>query len=85
MARQTSALQGAFIPTSSSYLNLIERLLAEITGKHIRRGAFANVAELETASDDYLLRDNAPAQSYLWTKPADDILSKECRALHRGS
>src|SRR5210317_1382307 len=43
-----------FIPTSSSWLNLVERFFAEITGKRIRRGAFASVAELEAAIDDYL-------------------------------
>ena len=38
-----------FIPTSSSWLNLVERLFAEITGQQIRRGVFKSVAELEAA------------------------------------
>jgi transposase len=72
-----------FIPTSSSWLNLVERFFAEITGKRIRRGAFASVADLEEAIDDYLLRHNATAKPYVWTKPAADILAKERRALDK--
>ena len=64
-----------FTPTSSSWLNLVERFFAEITGKRIRRGAFASVAELEAAIDDYLLQHNASAKPYVWTKPASEILA----------
>mgnify|MGYP001813822960 CR=1 FL=1 len=71
-----------FIPTSSSWLNLVERFFAEITGKRIRRGAFASVAELEAAIDDYLLQHNASAKPYVWAKPANEILAKERRALN---
>jgi transposase len=70
-----------FIPTASSWLNLVERFFAEITGKRIRRGSFASVAELEEAIDDYLLCHNASAKPYIWTKPAAEILAKERRAL----
>jgi transposase len=70
-----------FIPTSSSWLNLVERFFAEITGKRIRRGAFRSVAELEAAIDAYLLHHNATAKPYVWTKTADEILAKERRAL----
>jgi transposase len=70
-----------FIPTSSSWLNLAERFFAEITGKRIRRGVFRCVAELEASIDDYLLRHNATAKPYVWTKTAKDILAKERRAL----
>ena len=72
-----------FIPTSSSWLNLVERFFAEITGKRIRRGSFASVTELEEAIDDYLLRHNATAKPYVWTKTADEILDKERRALDK--
>ncbi len=72
-----------FIPTSSSWLNLVERFFAEITGKRIRRGTFASVAELEVAIDSYLLRHNASAKPYRWTKPAADILANERRALDK--
>ena len=72
-----------FIPTSSSWLNLVERFFAEITGKRIRRGTFASVAELEEAIEDYLLRHNASARPYVWTKTATEILDKERRALDK--
>ena len=72
-----------FIPTSSSWLNLVERFFAEITGKRIRRGIFKSVAELETAIADYLDRHNAQAKPYRWTKSAADILAKERRALEK--
>jgi transposase len=72
-----------FIPTSSSWLNLVERFFAEITGKRIRRGVFRSVAELEAAIDDYLLRHNATAKPYVWTKTAKDILARERRALEK--
>ena len=72
-----------FIPTSSSWLNLVERFFAEITVKRIRRGIYRSVAELEAAIDDYLLRHNATAKPYVWTKSAGDILAKERRALDK--
>ena len=72
-----------FITTSSSWLNLVERFFAEITGKRIRRGVFTSVAELEGAIDDYLLRHNATAKPYVWTKSATEILTKERRALEK--
>jgi transposase len=72
-----------FIPTASSWLNLVERFFAEITGKRIRRGSFTSVADLEEAIDDYLLRHNASAKPYVWTKTADEILDKERRALDK--
>ena len=70
-----------FTPTSASWLNLVERFFAEITQKRIRRGAFANVAELEDAIHDYLDRHNADPKPFLWTKSAEVILEKERRAL----
>jgi transposase len=70
-----------FTPTSASWLNLVERFFAEITTKRIRRGAFASVAELETAIHDYLDRHNADPKPFVWTKTADAILAKERRAL----
>jgi transposase len=69
-----------FIPTSSSWLNLVERFFAEITGKKIRRGAFASVAELITAIEDYLSAHNANPKPFVWTKTAKVILEKHARA-----
>ena len=69
-----------FIPTSSSWLNLVERFFAEITGKRIRRRAFASVAELEAAIQDYLAKHNADPKPFVWIKTADVILAKNARA-----
>jgi transposase len=72
-----------FIPTSSSWLNLVERFFAEITGKRIRRGVFKSVAELEAAIRDYLDKHNAHPKPFVWTKTADVILEKNARARAR--
>jgi transposase len=69
-----------FIPTSSSWLNLVERFFAEITDKRIRRGVFTSVAALKEAIHDYLDRRNADPTPFVWTKPAATILEKEARA-----
>jgi transposase len=69
-----------FIPTSSSWLNLVERFFAEITGKRTRRGVFKSVAELEAAIHDYLDRRNADPKPFVWTKTAQTILDREARA-----
>jgi transposase len=69
-----------FTPTSSSWLNLVERFFAEITGKRIRRGVFKSVAELEAAIHDYLAKHNAAPKPFVWTKTADAILEKYARA-----
>jgi transposase len=72
-----------FIPTSSSWLNLVERFFAEITGKRIRRGVFRSVDELKAAIHDYLDHHNAAQKPFVWTKTAKEILDKEARALEK--
>jgi transposase len=69
-----------FIPTSSSWLNLVERFFAEITGKRIRRGVFASVADLIAAIEAYLSAHNADPKPFIWTKTAKVILEKDARA-----
>ena len=69
-----------FIPTSSSWLNLIERWFRNITHDRIRRGVFRSVPELEQAIRDYIDQHNANPRSFKWTKKADDILAKVTRA-----
>ena len=69
-----------FIPTSSSWLNLVERFFASITQDAIRRGVFKSVAALETAITDYLANHNATSKPFVWTKQADVILTKVQRA-----
>jgi transposase len=69
-----------FIPTSSSWLNLIERWFRDLTDKRIRRGAFADVAELVNDIMDYIDQHNDDPQSLSWTAKAEDILAKVRRA-----
>jgi len=65
-----------FTPTSSSWLNLVERWFREITQKRIRRGSFASVRELVAAIDDYLTTHSHAPKRFVWTKDADMILAK---------
>jgi transposase len=65
-----------FTPTSSSWLNQVERFFAQITERRIRRGAFRSVAELEAAIEDYLRAHNQKPRPFVWTKSADLILDK---------
>jgi transposase len=65
-----------FIPTHSSWLNLVERWFAEITNKRIRRGSFESVPELIKAIKDYIKTWNKSGRSFTWTKNADLILDK---------
>jgi len=65
-----------FIPTSSSWLNMVERWFGEITRKRIRRGTFKSVPQLIQAIDAYLQENNIDPQPFVWTKDADMILGK---------
>jgi transposase len=69
-----------FIPTSSSWLNLVERWFREITDKRIRREAFPSVAQLIATIMDYIAKYNANPQAFVWTTKAEDILEKVRRA-----
>lgn len=69
-----------FIPTSSSWLNLVERWFREITDKRIRRGTFRNVEQLIQAIMDYIEHHNHSPQPFVWTAKADEILAKVQRA-----
>jgi transposase len=65
-----------FIPTSSSWLNAVERFFAELTEKRLRRGVFRSVLDLIQAIDAYLEARNQDPKPFLWTKTADEILDK---------
>jgi transposase len=69
-----------FTPTSSSWLNLVERLFAEITRQRIRRGVFKSVADLEAAIDAWIAERNSKPKPFRWTAKADSILAKNARA-----
>jgi transposase len=69
-----------FIPTSSSWLNQVERFFRDLTDKCIRRGIFHSVAELQQAIRGYIDQHNRNPKPYLWTANAKDILEKVKRA-----
>jgi transposase/DNA-binding CsgD family transcriptional regulator len=69
-----------FIPTSSSWLNVIERWFRDITDRRIRRGVFKSVAQLEQAIREYIDHHNANPKGFAWTAKADAILEKVRRA-----
>lgn len=74
-----------FIPTSSSWLNQVERFFAEITEKRIRRGAFRNVPLLEQAITEYLAHHNQDPKPFVWTADADLILNRVKQVCERTS
>jgi transposase len=69
-----------FTPTSASWINMVERFFAAITGDRIRRGVFKSAAELETAIMSYLEQHNAAPKPFVWTASARAILEKVARA-----
>jgi transposase len=69
-----------FIPTSSSWLNMVERWFREITDKRIRRGSFASVPDLIAAIDAYLAGHNQNPRIFTWTATAERILAKVAKS-----
>jgi transposase len=65
-----------FTPTSSSWLNLVERWFGEITDKRIRRGTFCNVRALIAAIMQYLDNHNQNPRVFVWSAPVERILAK---------
>ena len=65
-----------FTPTSSSWLNLVERFFGKLTDKAIRRGVFHSVPDLIAAIEDYLNANNTDPTPLVWTATADQILAK---------
>ena len=69
-----------FTPTSSSWLNLVERFFAELTRQRIRRGVFTSVADLEAAIVAYLGHRNREPRPFTWTASVETIIEKVGRA-----
>ena len=65
-----------FTPTSSSWLNLVERWSRNLTDKAIRRGIFRSVPDLIAAIEDYLAASNDDPRPFVWTATAEEILEK---------
>ena len=69
-----------FVPTSSSWLNMVERWFRALTDKRIRRGIFKSVGELIAAIEAYIQHHNSNPKSFVWTAKAEDIIAKYRRA-----
>lgn len=69
-----------FTPTSSSWLNLVERFFGVLSEKQLKRGVFTSVAELEEKILAYIDANNANPKPFVWTKSAEEILEKVNRA-----
>lgn len=69
-----------FIPTSSSWLNVIEGFFAKLTRKQLKRGVFRSVAQLKQAITDFIDAHNQNPQPFVWTATAEKIIEKVGRA-----
>jgi transposase len=69
-----------FTPTSSSWLNMVERFFRDLTQNQLRRGIFRDVEELIIAIREYIDKHNDNPKPFVWTAKATDILEKVKRA-----
>lgn len=69
-----------YTPTSSSWLNMVERFFRDLTQRRLRRGAFHDVEDLITAIEGYVDQHNRQPKPFIWTATANDILAKVSRA-----
>ena len=72
-----------FMPTSASWLNMVERFFRDITTERLRRGVFTSVAELVAAIDEYIAHHNTDPEAIHLDQSARDILQKVIRANRR--
>jgi transposase len=69
-----------FVPTSSSWLNLVERWFGELTGKRLRRGVFVSVEDLQKAIEEFLAAWNRDPKPFVWTATVGSILENSAGA-----
>lgn len=69
-----------FTPTSSSWMNLVERFFADLTADCIREGSFASVRELVKTIEEYLVERNEAPKRYVWRAKGEEILKKIAKA-----
>lgn len=69
-----------FTPTSSSWLNLVERFFRDLTVDVVREGSFGSVTELVRALEQYLAERNLAPRPYRWKAQGQEILAKLHRA-----
>ena len=72
-----------FVPTSSSWLNQVERWFAELTTKLLQRGVHKNVQALEADIRNWIKTWNENPKPFVWTKTADEILEALTRYCQR--
>jgi transposase len=72
-----------FTPTYSSWINQVERWLAELQRRCLDRGVFCSVDELTAALEDWIKLWNQSARPFKWTKTADQIIDRICRYCSR--
>ena len=72
-----------FTPTSSSWINQVERFFALLAEKQIKRGAHKSVKDLIAAIEGFIGQQNADPKPLRWTKSADDILASVERFCRR--
>jgi transposase len=69
-----------FTPTSSSWLNMVERFFRDLTENQLRRGVFTSVEALKQSILAYIEEHNRSPKPFIWTAKANDILEKVKRA-----
>lgn len=74
-----------FTPTSTSWINLVERWFALLTEKQIRRGVHRSTVALEAAIEKFIAINNEAPKPFIWTKSADEILASVSRFCQRTS
>ena len=72
-----------FTPTYSSWINQVERWLAELQRRCLERGVFCSLDELTTALEEWIKLWNEHARPFKWTKTADQIIDRICRYCSR--
>ena len=68
-----------FVPTSSSWLNLVERWFGHLDNKAIRRGVFLSVADLQASIEAFLQAWNQDPKPFVWTATVESIQEKLTR------
>ncbi len=73
-----------FIPTSASWLNMIERWFANLTARRIRRGVFHSVPERVQVINDYVRIHNEDPAPFIWTASVQSIMQKihRCKVIY---
>jgi transposase len=64
-----------FTPTSCSWANAVEGLIAKLTRQQLKRGVFTSIVELQAAINRFIAETNDKPKPFVWTKSADAILA----------